>query len=466
MKLPRLALPGLFRTTAVRLALRYTLLYALALGIALLALAWSVSHRIDTRVQEELEQEMSSLEQTFASGGAAALREAMSQRERDAGDDGRFRLLAARSGERLAGNLLGWPEDLATGEEVHAVQFEEEIIPYGIVEDDVYWPAIARELADGSRLLLARQVEQNGELQEIADYLAEFFLAALLLALAIGITIGHVISRRVDMINRTAGEIMAGDLSQRITVSGSNDEFDVLAGHLNRMLDRIQQLIKGIRQTTDNVAHDLRSPLTRLRNQLEVTLLEPRSEGEYRAVLTRGVEDVESLIRTFNALLEIAQAEAGNHRAQRETIEFDKLTGDLVDLYRPVAEEQGQRLELDARACRIVGNRQLLAQAIGNLLDNAIKYTPADGAIRVSVGPTGSAVEFRIADTGPGIPASEREHVLERFVRLDGARQAPGNGLGLSLVHAVCKLHGAELLLADAGPGLSVTIRLPGGTGH
>ena len=345
---------------------------------------------------------------------------------------------------------------------MHTVWIDEEDLPRGAYDDDAYLPVIAEEFPDGSRLLVGRGVEQAEDLQELAEFLVEGLGMAVLLALVISVTLGHTILGRMDTISGTAGEIMAGDLSQRVSISDRDDEFDALAAKLNHMLDRIQQLITGIREVTDNVAHDLRSPLTRLRNRLEVTLLEPRSGAEYRQAIQCGIADTESLIKTFNALLGIAQAEAGNHRTQWVPVELDKLASDLADLYRPVAEEKRQVLELYCSAsATIIGSRDLLAQVLGNLLENAIKYTPKGGTIRLRVQPLMDFVEVNVSDTGPGIPESERGHVLERFVRLEGSRHTPGNGLGLSLVQAVAKLHEAELVLGDAGPGLSVTIRFP-----
>jgi len=279
--------------------------------------------------------------------------------------------------------------------------------------------------------------------------------------LAMGATLGRAILGRMDTISRTAGEIMAGDLSRRVPASGRNDEFDALANRLNSMLDRIQQLIKGIREVTDNVAHDLRSPLSRLRNRLEVTLLESRSEDEYRQAIGKTIEDTESLIKTFNTMLDIAQLDSGNNRKQWGRVDLNTLASDLEELYRPVAELKGQEFRLvTGEPAQIAGSRDLLAQAIGNLLDNAIKYTPEGGSILLQVQRLEDTIEVMVRDTGTGIPESEREHVLERFVRLENSRHTPGNGLGLSLVNAVAGLHAAELKLGDNRPGLIVTLRL------
>ncbi|HKH21076.1 MAG TPA: ATP-binding protein, partial [Gammaproteobacteria bacterium] len=285
---------------------------------------------------------------------------------------------------------------------------------------------------------------------------------SLLLALTSGLVVSHAILRRIETISRTGRSIMAGDLSQRVPLTGRGDEFDQLAINLNAMLDRIQRLMEGMRQVTDNVAHDLRSPLARLRSRLEVTLLMPRSNNDYRAAIELTLSDVGGLLGTFNALLSIAQVESGADRGDWHSIDLSALTRDVADLYQPLAEDKEVHFTQQIRQdLRLRGNRSLLTQAIGNLLDNAIKYTPRGGTIQLNARHKHEVIEVVVSDNGPGIPADMREKVLERFVRLETSRTTPGNGLGLSLVRAVAWLHNAKLELADAHPGLSVSLQFP-----
>ncbi|MGH8528718.1 MAG: HAMP domain-containing sensor histidine kinase [Nevskiales bacterium] len=446
------------------MALRYSLIYGLILGVVSAGVLWSIIRQVDPALKADLERDLTALVHEHETGGVAHLTEALLAREKLASKEGRLYLLSAPGGEKLAGNLFDGPDedDMPHDREVHTVWVDEEDLPRGAFDDDAYLPVIATRFPDGSRLLVGRGIEQSEDLFGFAEFMVESLGMSVLLGLIISVTLGRSILRRMDTISRTAGEIMAGDLSQRVPISKRNDEFDALAGRLNAMLDRVQQLIKGLREVTDNVAHDLRSPLTRLRNRLEITLLEHRGDEEYRDVISRGIEDAESLIKTFNALLSIAQTEAGTHRTQWGPVDLDQVAFDLVDLYGPLAEEKQQVFDFKPNGnLAIIGSRHLVAQVMGNLLENAIKYTPPHGTVRLQIHQSQTATEVIVSDSGPGIPAQERERVLERFVRLEGSRHTPGNGLGLSLVKAVCKLHGAELMLADNNPGLIVTIRFP-----
>lgn len=459
MKLHRI-----FQTIAVRLALRYALVYAVVLSIAMAIFLWVINRHIDADVKAGLTREMSSLMELHASRGEQGLIEALRQQQEGGDADDRIYLLVSRDHEKLAGNLNHWPADadIPLDGRVHGAWIEDNAIPRNLYDDDAYWPVIAHGLPDGGRLLLAHNTEQYEALKDFAEYIYQILGAAFFLAVVMGMTLGRKILGRMEMITRTAGEIATGDLARRIPISGRNDEFDVLAARLNAMLDRIQLLIKGIRDVTDNIAHELRSPLTRLRNRFEVALLSPRGESDCRQAIAKGVEDIESLLKTFNTLLSIAQAEAGNDRTQWGPVDLIALMNDLAELFGAVAEEKGLVFDKNIEDCgAVTGSRELLAHAISNLLENAIKYTPQGGRIGLRLTPVRDGVEISVSDTGPGIPAAERGRVLERFVRLDRAEDTPGTGLGLSLVDAVAKLHHAQLTLSDAQPGLVVTFKLP-----
>jgi signal transduction histidine kinase len=255
---------------------------------------------------------------------------------------------------------------------------------------------------------------------------------------------------------------MAGDLGRRIALTGSRDEFDRLAESLNAMLDQIQRLIAGMRHVSDNIAHDLRGPLSRLRNRLEVALMDQTDPARYREALERTIVEADALLKTFNALLSIAQAEAGVPRTRFEPVDLGHVLADVADLYGAFAEEQ--RIALVAKPSpptTVKGERHLLFQAISNLVDNALKFAPSEGHVSLEVSHDGPDAVVVVADDGPGIPAEARERVLERFVRLDASRATPGSGLGLSLVSAVARLHGGTIELGDNAPGLRAALRLP-----
>ncbi|MCB1758616.1 MAG: HAMP domain-containing protein [Gammaproteobacteria bacterium] len=457
-------LPELYKTTAFRLALRYLLVYALLLGTALALFALVTNLLVSAKIRDDLKQSLSTIEREFDREGIAGAQLAVKRLlEAEEGGD-RFVLLIDAEERIVGGNLLRWPAEsgIALDGKLENVWIEANHLPVSVDDDEVYWPVIATALSDGSRLLLSHSVEQVETLNELVELLVEVLGAAILLSVVMSIAIGRAILRRIDVVSDTTAEIMAGDLSRRIEVSSRNDEFDTLACRLNAMLDKIQALVGSMRDVTDNVAHDLRSPLTRLRNHLEITLLEPREVDEYREVIGKAVEDAEALINTFNSLLKIAQVESGNHREEWSHFDLGALVKDLVNIYRPLAEESRRCLYTRGIArYPVFGNRDLLAQALSNLLDNALKYTAADGEVLLALEGFENWIELRVVDNGPGIPASEHERVFERFTRLEGSRNLPGNGLGLSLVKATCQLHKASIELRDADPGLAVIIRFP-----
>jgi signal transduction histidine kinase len=319
-------------------------------------------------------------------------------------------------------------------------------------------------LAGDFQLLVARDVDERYKTEKLFTTTLPW---SLLLMMVLGLVGGGLISRnlltRLDSINRTSREIMAGDLTQRIPVTRTGDEFDELASNLNRMLDRTERLMRGMRDVTDSIAHDLRTPLNRLRNRLEGVLSHVDSESREGKGIGAAVDETDQLIGTFNALLLIAEAEAGVAREAMAPVDLPVVVEGVVELYDPVAEEKGISLHVaPSGTVTIAGNKRLISQALANLLDNAIKYTPSGGEVIVAVEDTPAGVALSVADNGPGIPAEARAHVLERFVRLEASRNSPGTGLGLSLVAAVARLHDARLDLEDNKPGLKATLIFPG----
>jgi signal transduction histidine kinase len=287
------------------------------------------------------------------------------------------------------------------------------------------------------------------------------------LILLLGLLGGGLMSQnmlaRLDTINRTSGEIIAGDLTRRVPLTGSGDEFDALAENLNRMLDRIERLMKGLREVTDSVAHDLRTPLNRLRNRLEESVARLNAAGAQASEIERAIAETDQIIATFNALLLIAETDAGTTRVGMTELDLTSVAADVAELYEPLAEERRMSLRLvPASAIAIEGNRSLIAQALANLVDNAIKYTPEGGKVSIRIASGADGVDLSVADSGPGIPAEDRVRVVERFVRLEASRNSPGTGLGLSLVAAVAHFHNAQLVLEDNVPtGLKAILRFP-----
>jgi len=321
-------------------------------------------------------------------------------------------------------------------------------------------------LPNGSVLLVGRDIEERRRFAALIRRTLYFALGfTILLGLVGGLLMSRNFLHRIDSITAASRSIMAGDLSQRVPVSGSGDELDQLSVSLNQMLDQIERLMAGMKEISSNVAHDLRTPLTRLRSRVEAALRtgEPAAQ---KAALEKTIEEADSLLATFNALLSIARTEAGQVLEALKPVDLRELVTDLAELFAPMAEELGGSLELSANDTVMVkADRQLLAQALSNLLDNALKYGVAPGRnspeIALSLKHSADEAIIAVADRGPGIPDKDRGRVTERFVRLDRARTLPGSGLGLSLAQAIARLHNGKLLLKDNAPGLLVELVLP-----
>jgi signal transduction histidine kinase len=421
---------------------------------------WSTVGVIEAQSDATIEAEIVGLEDRYRARGLFGLIEVIRTRSTDEIRQRGIYLLTDPLMNPLAGNLTRWPDE-AHGDP-RWVDFRMQNT------DKPGAPQIARArtfaLQGGFHLLVGRDMTERAEFR---DTMSDALIWALVITVALGIGGGLLLSRnflhRLEAINDGSRAILHGDLTQRMPVSGSGDEYDRLAQNLNEMLDQISRLMEGMRGVANDIAHDLRSPISRLRSRLEVTLMDGADPTKYRAALEKTIEEADAILETFNALLAIALAESGALRKSFERLDLGALVRDAAELYQAAAEELGQRLDVAAVGTpSAMGDRNLLSQTVANLLDNALKHTPSGGTIRLSArtGPDGRA-EIEVSDTGPGIPAESRTRVLERFARLDNSRSTRGSGLGLSQVAATARLHDAELILDDAKPGLRVLIRFP-----
>ncbi|MEQ8746914.1 HAMP domain-containing sensor histidine kinase [Pyruvatibacter sp.] len=452
----------LLSTTTFRMAVVYLALFMASASALLGYLYWNTAGFLARQTEATVQAETAALITQLEEGGRAALVHATITKARDPRQN--LFLLQDANGEKLGGNLDVWP-DQTTGVGGW-LNFE---YARRTAEGDIEFheaQAVATDLPDGLRLLVGQDIEERRRLEaQITNALAWAVAAMIVLGLAGGAIISRNVVARIDDINRTAKDIMGGELSRRIPVTGAGDEIDQLAENLNDMLDQIERLMLGMRQVTDNIAHDLRSPLNRLRNRLEVTLMKPATQEQYAEALERSISEADELLGTFNALLLIARAEAGAARDGMDWVDLSALVHDAAELYEPVADEAGLDLTLDIEPnLDYRGHRELLAQMIANLLDNAIKHASGDAGgrtIHMALKARGMlGAEIVVADSGPGIDTDDRERVLGRFVRLEQSRNTPGSGLGLSLVNAVARLHGGDVRLEDNQPGLRAVISL------
>lgn len=456
------ALGKLFRTTAFKLSLAYLVAFAIGAGVVMGWVAWNMRHVLNEQVGATIEAEINGLSEQYAQGGIRRLVDAIERRSRQPGAS--LYLLTNFQGQAIAGNVIGVPPEVLRLPGVRETTYER------LGEPMFTRRALARifVLPGGFRLLVGRDLEDREIIRRIfaQALLTSLFWIALIGTLG-GLLVARRVLRRVDAINESALKIMQGNLAQRLPVGSANDELDRLAENLNAMLERIQELMAGLREVSDNIAHDLKTPLTRLRNRAEEALRQRGEAEDYRQTLERMIEDSDQLIGIFNALLMIARLESGADAGGQRLFDLAAAAQDVVELYEPLAEDAGFSLMLDAeRSCIVSGNRELMGQALANLIDNALKYgAPRDPSERAQVNVVvrrmGTQIEMSVADRGPGVPQADRERVLGRFVRLEDARSLPGSGLGLSLAAAVARLHNGVIRVEDNQPGLRVAIEMP-----
>jgi signal transduction histidine kinase len=442
----------LLQSSSFRLSLVYMLLFAGSVMLLLGFIYWATVGYMARQTDATIEAEITGLAEQYREGGLANLVNILQQRvERDP-DSSSVYLLASKTLTPLAGNIDAWP-DVETGSDGWLTFAFKDTRAGGRVFQARARPFL---LQGGLHLLVGRDTRELRATQQlIIRALVWGMVLTLALALAGSIIMSRSMLKRIDRINQASREIMAGDLQRRVETLGSNDEFDQLAVSLNAMLDEIERLMDGIRHVTDNIAHDLRTPLTRLRTRLEQLHAQLDKDSSNAAYVEQSIADADQLLTTFGALLRIARIEAGGVKANLEPIDLASLLQDAAELYDAVAEEKSITIDikLDAKP-QLHGDRDLLFQAIINLLDNAIKYSPQAGRILMQLNEYDSHPVLSIADNGPGIPAAEREKVLERFYRMDQSRSQHGSGLGLSLVAAVARMHNAKLVCNDNHPGL------------
>jgi signal transduction histidine kinase len=448
------------RSTSFRLMVFASLAFIAMGGAVIIFLYYSMLIAIDSQIDGALARESINLTAAYASGGYAGLRQAVAIRASPQQDAARLYRLEGPD-EEAAGNLKQWPADLSVPGETKDIEVAHAArrIRGRIL---IFGPNV--------RLLAGRALTERANFQRIAEESLLFVLAGnLLLGVAAGALLARYADRRLGQINTIAQKVLEGDLSVRVDARAGGDEYDTLAQNINTMLNRVERLVAMVRGVTENIAHDLRTPLNALRVKLEAALIAPRSSEDYRGVLRRAIGETEAIVATFNGILKIARIKASTLAHPGALAGLSEAVQELSELYGALAEESGVTLEARLPAeCAgeenelfVRGDAHLISQAIGNLLDNAIKYSPQGSTVLIAAerGAAGPAVT--VADNGPGIPPEKRTAILERFVRLEEAAGKEGYGLGLSFVAAVAEWHGARLELADNRPGLRATLYFP-----
>lgn len=447
------------RSSTLKLALIYVAVFSAAIFAVLGYVYLSTVSYLSERADRAIAREDAVLTRTYRDAGREGLIGAIGRLGGAAQTEGWVYVLTDAAGRRLAGNLQNWPEISQAREGWTGFSAAGGNAADGAA---TRFRARWRVLSDGSRLLVGRR---DDDLERFGHNIARWLLWAgglfLALAAAAGISTSRRSVARIEAINTTSREIIETGLRERIPLRGTGDEWDGLARNLNSMLDRIENLVEANRQVSDNIAHDLRTPLTRMRGRLESGYDRALEARQYRALIGETIAELDEILRTFSSLLRIARLESRERMAGFGAIDLGRVANEVAELFEPAAEQSAIALELAAPVpVTVVGDRDLLFDAIANLVDNAIKHG-GRGPVELAVASERGGAVLSVADRGPGIPAPERRHVLRRFYRLERSRSSPGNGLGLSLVAAVANLHGARIEMTDNSPGLKIELHFP-----
>ncbi|MBL6614524.1 MAG: HAMP domain-containing protein [Reyranella sp.] len=450
-------LARILRTASFRLALFYAVLFMASAGALFATVYVTATAAMQSDMAAVLRSEAYQLAEIHRVGGLPALANQIARRINFRTRGPIFYLLQAPGGRVVVGNLPGMPPvngviDFVPQPDSPVADTEGErtkLTGFGLT------------LPDGAFLLVAQDATRLTDMQHaIVRAFAWAGGLTLLLAIVGGAILGSSFLRRIDTITRTSRAIMEGDLAARIPVRGTHDEIDQLIDNLNAMLARIQQLMDGLRQVSSDIAHDLRTPLGRLRQNLEDARTRAKTTADYDAATDAAIEEADELLETFSALLRIAQVEAGAQKSAFTDIDLSALARSVGEAYQPAAEDSGHTLDIRVEdGVRLTGDRQLLAQMLSNLVENALRHTPAGSTVALAVAKKAAGFTIEVDDNGPGIPEAERGKVFDRFYRLDRSRSTAGSGLGLALVKAIAGLHGLTIELTDRKPGLGVIIR-------
>lgn len=459
-------LPVFFKTTAFKLTAIYMMVFIAFSVAAISYIFYTAGERLRVQLNDAIASEIAGLRGHYESRGIRGFLDHVENRSRQPGAPAL--LVTNFQGRSLTGNIPLLPPDFLSNDRtsLHALPYDR-TAPDGQVERTLAMVRIF-DLPGGFNLVIGRDIGEREEFKRIISGFVTIALAALaLLGFLSWYLVGRRVLRRIDNMSATSRKIVAGNLSERLLIEGSGDEFDRLASNVNDMLNRIESLMVGLKDVSDNIAHDLKTPLTRMRNRVESALSNETDDTELRAALEHTITESDQLIRTFDALLRIARVEAGSTISMDEDVDLNVLIEGVSELYEPVAEEADTKLDLEKNTSAVMMrvNLELVSQAVANLLDNAIKYAGGideQGAkVSVAVNYCADDAVITVRDNGPGIAEKDYDQVTKRFTRLERSRTKPGSGLGLSLAAAVAKLHGGTLSFSDNKPGLVARLKLP-----
>lgn len=446
--------PRIFKPRSMReLALLYSVCFMIATAILGFAVYSSTRDALQEQLDSRIMAETDDLLSVYKSDGMEALSDEIVRHEEQGGITQMGYILTDNQGKRLAGKIqattpkTGWSI-------INFVDEDEE-------EDTDQGRAYTMTLSNGGRLVVIADQEA---IEEIGEVLMQQFLIAFAAIFLIGVggsfVLTRLLRRRLSGINETALAIIGGDLNQRISLDGSRGEFDRLSQTLNAMLDRISDLMENLRQVSGDIAHDLRSPLNRLRQNLETSLSEKLEPAEQRSAVEGAIVQADEMLDIFSALLGISEIEGGHIKSTFKPQRLDRIVAEICEAYQPAAHDAGFDMQCEIEPdCTITGDRHLLGQMLTNLLDNSLRHAPEGSQILVQIVKKPTGIDLVVSDNGPGIPGERHQEMLRRFARMEESRTTSGNGLGLSLVKAISDAHGAQIFLTDNEPGLKTTIK-------